>query len=322
MREKETVPLDDQFEIRINWFLSADINHLFNEASFFRLHTNSRNDVYAQLTRISDEHVFATLCFYDLGDHEFSSPSRGTFGGVSAESTLALGRLDAFIELVTDYVFQLGAKMVRIKLAPLTHDIALLSKISNILVRQRWVLTASELNFDMHVEPTAFVERVERGSAKRLRKCLRENLIACRMPLDQLNAAYAIIAENRQRRGYPMTMTLPQVDTMRTIFPDKLFLFGVHANEPPQRLLAAAICMAVQRHVLYVLYWGDVDGVETYSPIVLLAADIYAFCQRTGYLVFDAGISTLNGIPNEGLINFKQRLGFRASLKPTFTREC
>jgi hypothetical protein len=320
MREKETLLFDDQFDIRINWFLPADINHLFNEADFFRLHTNSCSDIYAQLTRVSDGRVFATICFYDCGNHEFVSPSRGTFGGVSTDATLSPHRLEAFVVTMTDYLSAAGAKSLRMKLPPLTHDVAQISTLCNILSRRGWVATTNDLNFDLRVDASPLSHRLEHGNAKRLRKCIRDDFESNALSLDALDAAYAVVSANRTRRGHPMTMTFPQVATMRALFPEKMFLFGVSRPGTSGSLAAAAICLAVRPDVLYVLYWGDADEMETYSPIVLLASEIYRFCQQRHYVLLDAGISTVEGVPNEGLVNFKRRLGFSASLKPTYSK--
>jgi hypothetical protein len=320
MREKETLPFDDQFEIRINWFLPADINHLFNEVAFFRLHTNSCSDIYAQLTRVSDERVFATICFYERGNHEFVSPSRGTFGGLSTDSELSPSRMEAFLVAITDYLCAGGANLLRMKLPPLSHDIAQVSTLCNILSRHGWQATTSDLNFDLRVDASPFTGRLEHGNAKRLRKCIRDDFKSSVLPLDALEPAYAVVSANRARRGHPMTMTFPQVATMRALFPQKMFLFGVSRAGATGSLAAAAICLAVRPEVLYVLYWGDADGMETYSPIVLLASEIYGFCQQHRYALFDAGISTVEGVPNEGLVNFKRRLGFSASLKLTYIK--
>ena len=79
--------------------------------------------------------------------------------------------------------------------------------------------------------------------------------------------------------------------------------------------LAAAICIGVSEKVMSVFYWGYIEGVQDYSPVVLLASAIYEHCQSGGITILDTGIATEAGEPNYGLIRFKRSLGFHESLK-------
>ena len=53
--------INDKFEIITNQFLNSDFNHIFNEINFFKLHSESNNDLYIQLVRTTDKKVFANF---------------------------------------------------------------------------------------------------------------------------------------------------------------------------------------------------------------------------------------------------------------------
>ena len=112
-------------------------------------------------------------------------------------------------------------------------------------------------------------------------------------------------------------MTYGGIEQMVTTFPDRLVFFGVFAGRD---MIASSICIRLSPTVLYVFYWGDLPGWEEYSPVSLLAMTIYDYARRNGYLQLDLGTSTIDGVPNYGLINFKREMGCQESLKLTFIK--
>jgi hypothetical protein len=318
MHQQTILAFDDRHEIRINLFLPAENNHIFNEADFFKLHASSAEDVYAQLVRVADDKVCATISFYESGDKVFVSPKRGTFGGLGLNCLLDARTVERFLHLVFDHLKASGAREIDVKCAPFSHDLPLSSLVSNILLRHGGTIASHELNHDMRVDARPFLQRIDYGNVKRIRKCLREGFIATQLDVSAWEDAYRVICDNRVRRGYPVSMTADQLNTMVKTFPGRLHFFAVYPDSHKSRIVAAGICIAVSRDILYVFYWGDAADMGSYSPIALLASCIYEFCQREGFQLLDAGTSTLAGEPNHGLINFKRNLGFSESLKLSF----
>jgi hypothetical protein len=317
MSRAHTPVLDERFGVRVNEFLAASDNHLFNEAEFFRLHASAPGDAYLQLVRTADRSVLATLALYDMGQGLYASPRRGTFGGLSVNGECDFPLVERFVLSARDHVKGAGAHTVEWRAAPFSHDLALASLVCNILLRHGATVSGWDLNYDMRVDTRAFLERIDYGNAKRIRKCLREGFSAQKLPQSACAQVHELISANRARRGYPISMSAAQLDEMARLFPGRLHLFGVQAREPAS-LAAAAVCLALSPGILYVFYWGDSEGMETYSPTVLLAQSIYEFCQASNIALLDIGTATVEGKPNPGLMRFKRNLGFTESLKPSY----
>ncbi|HEV8258521.1 MAG TPA: GNAT family N-acetyltransferase [Casimicrobiaceae bacterium] len=248
----------------------------------------------------------------------FASPKRGTFGGLGLNCPLNPHTVEHFLRMLIDYLKAIGAREIDVKCAPFSHDLPLSSLVSNILLRQGGAIASHELNHDMQIDARPFVQRIDYGNAKRIRKCLREGFVAEQIDPSTCEAAYRVVRDNRERRGYPVSMTAEQIKAMVKTFPGRLHFFAVYPDSQKSRIVAAGICIAVSRYILYVFYWGDAADMGPYSPIALLASCIYEFCQQEGFQLLDAGTSTLAGEPNHGLINFKRNLGFSESLKLSF----
>ncbi len=316
---------DDKHEIRVNHFLPAQHNHLFNESDYFKLHSRSAGDRYAQLVRMSDAKVCATLAFHETEASVFSSPGRGTFGGLGLNQATAPQLLEVFFAAVHGELVRAGATRIAIVGAPLSHDPALSALMANIVMRHGYTCSVPELNCDMVVDARSLAERVDYSNVKRIRKCEREGFTVGPVALEWLPEIYWILLENRTRRGFPMTMSLEQLQMMAVMFPQRMQLFAAERPATGEGagvgLAAAAVCFALTDRILYVLYWGDGPGLSAYSPVSLLVSAIYTFCQDRGFMLLDAGISTLHGEPNHGLTRFKQNLGFSLSLKMAFCWE-
>jgi hypothetical protein len=315
---KTALPIDDKHQIEINSFRSASNRSLFSEESFFRLHSTSRKDVFAQLIRISSGKVLASVIFYADENFSFVSPKRGTFGGVTLDEPVPLRLLERFIIAMKEYLINAGAQSIAIKCAPFGHDLALSSVVTNILLRQEFRISCHDLNYEMLVDDRPFAARVDYGNNKRIRKCINAGFFAELIESTDYPKVYQVIKQNRERRGFPITMSLEQLGQMVKVFPKRMRFFAVYSDADRASIVAAAVCIAISDSVLYVFYWGDAADVESYSPVALLADGIYAHCQQMGIKCLDVGTSTLEGEPNQGLVTFKKNLGFSESLKFSF----
>ena len=311
------IETNNKFICYINKFISTDINHIFNEASYFSLHSKNPQDSYIQLVRISDAKVFATLVFFIRDDDVYVSPLKGTFGGISAHQKVEFNVLESFIRQSVAYLLLKNPKSLNIKLAPSSHNPSIFSLSCNVLLRLGFSISSKDLNYDLSVDERPYLDRIDYGNVKRIKKCLREGLQAFELEPDRFEEAYKVIALNRARRGYPVSMTYDQIQEMVLAFPGRIVCFGIFSDTDKKNLVASSICILINTRVLYVFYWGDVAEMETLSPIALLASHIYEYMQKNAYEIFDLGTSTIHGEPIYGLINFKRNLGFSESLKLT-----
>ena len=85
-------------------------------------------------------------------------------------------------------------------------------------------------------------------------------------------------------------------------------------------LSGAAILMRVRPDVLYVPFAGNHESAEYRGSKELLLDAAYAEAQLGGYRLLDYGIATEQGVPNEGLIAFKTRIGLSPHTRTTWRK--
>ncbi len=285
----------------------------FHRPAFYELYRGEFTASHAYQLSDSCGRVVGAIHFNDTGEGEFRSPGRGSYGGFQLASGLPGWALDEFVADVEQSLRSLGARSLVVVDPPFAYDPAAQARAFNTLLRSGFGINRHELSHALEVTSAPFVERVDRGNRKRLAKARAHGLRAALLQRHDLESAYRVIEQNRHARDIPLTMTWEAVRELGTRFPDEVMPFGVFDGE--QRLLAASICIAVSTRILYVFYWGDVPGVQELSPVTLLAEQIYRHCQSSGFALMDVGVSTVNGVPNEGLIRYKTNLGCTPSLK-------
>jgi hypothetical protein len=298
------------FELLENEFVTRNDTVLFQRPKFFHLHAKD-GDSYFELgcngsakARIHFSHVD--------GAGAWRSPARGTFAGLSFDDDLKFSELCFFFDKVESLLRSRGVKSLEILPPPQAHGGTAFAQQVYLLRSFGFKIIRCDLNQSLEIDKRSFVERISYGNVKRLRKCEREGLIAHRLPLSELPAVYETLSINRASKGHALSMTLDQLGAMVAAFPEDVILFGCPHGDS---LAAAAVCLQLSSSVLYVFYWGDRPGYSTHSPVVAIADEIFRYGQEQGFVMIDAGTSTLDSDANFGLLEFKRGLGFTESLK-------
>ncbi len=285
------------------------LGDLFHSASFFRLHAGDAGRFFEW----SDgRHVTASVHFTPLGDGTWRSPARGTYGGYAFRADLSAPELMEFHDAVEARLRELGARRLEVLPAPMLHDTAAWSLQTYVLQARGFATSRCDLNQSQRVEGDAMA--TSRGNRRCLEKARQEGYVCDVLEPSALPAAYATIAANRAAKGYPVSMTLAQLEQMQQSFPGAMQLFGCRHRDSAE-LVASAICLRLSPSTLYVFYWGDLPGYARVSPVVMVAEKIHAHCREHGIGLLDVGTSTEGATPNAGLLRFKQGLGFEAGLK-------
>lgn len=285
---------------------------LFNTRAFQRLHETPRA---ACFTLRADGEPVAGAAFSQAEEGVWRSPLRGSYGGFQ----FALGaRLDlaASRALIAGVRERLRARRLELTLPPMVYRPQEIACWLNELFLQGFTVSRHELSCAIAIG-APFRDQLDSGNRKRLARCEREGLAFRELEAGGHREAYEVVAQNRRERGFPITMTWPELSRMFETFPGRVRSFTVSRGA---RAIAAAVCMAVNQRVLYVFYWGELGEARGLSPVTFLAAQLYALCQREQFELLDLGTSTEHGEPNAGLIRYKRALGATESIKLWLSR--
>lgn len=303
----------------LNEFLVPNPACLFLDKKFFDLHNDNSRGLYCEYVEQNDT-VAAAMHATPVTDTIWRNPRRGTYGGLFVEDSLSVQKINNFVEEVETALKAEGCRTFEWILPPAAHNEERFSKLLYVLQGAGYTAAQNELNFSRAVsKDIAFESGLSRGNQRCLKALLDREYTWHMHNHAELPALYDVIKNNRAERGFEISMTCAQIQTMIDLFPDRYHLFSIQKDK---QIAAAAICIQLEPHVLYVFYWGHLKTYQKDSPVVLLAKAIYSFCQEhSSITLMDVGTSTENGQPNAGLIQFKKSLGFTPSVKLKMVKE-
>lgn len=294
--------------------------NLFNSKEFI-LHQNinqSKDTLAFRLESKGNNKILAELYFSRAKNgSEWFAPVTGAFSPIEFYKNVKIKDAEILIKQSVKYLKEkFNAKVVTWKLPPLYKENSNANKVINILYRSGWSFVSADLNYHFDIfSIESFRNGLNSTKRKELNRITRNNVSFCQSNnLEMHKKIYEMIAENRYSQGYPMTMSWDSVEKLYFAVRDKVKFFYIHRDDI---MLASAICLSLSEDVMYVFYWGESPSFRYESPVVKLAEYLYEYCLINNYKVLDIGTSTEYSIPNQGLIDFKEKIGCIESSKFT-----
>ncbi len=286
---------------------------IFNRPEFYKIHKTELS-IYISVTY---KNKLVGVChFIEIEKGTLKSPYRGTYGGLSLDKELSFQNIYDIVSQLLNYLKGKKIRSVEIVSEPFSHNLHKSSIILNTFLEKGFSIINHEVNHSIIIDEEILVNKMMRNNKKRYNKCLKEDFkfeeVFSQFEIQNI---YDLIKENRESNGHKISMSFDQIIEMYNVFPSNLHFFSVSQTG---KCVAASICLKINSDVLYVFYWADKSGFESYSPVVFLASGLYEFANKSNFKILDVGTSSLNGIPNLGLIKFKENLGFKISPKLTF----
>lgn len=232
------------------------------------------------------------------------SPFSAPCGGFSPVGTISAEEIREAVLLLCDWARE---RNFSISLYPPPHFYApqFLEQSLRILIDCGFKVECEELN---HQIPLTSVKDYEdslwRNARKNLRKAEQSDLVFSELDWNELGAAYEVIRQNRVAREKPLRMSFDEVKSTMTVIEGKSFIVRKNGSD-----VAAAIVFHVAPQIAQVIYWGDFPGFSEYRPMNFLAAELVKFYLGQNFRLLDIGISTVDGVRDDGLCNFKESVG-------------
>ncbi len=310
--------INDRFSIFLNSEYRQSECDIFYKTEFYNLHRKSFNNFFSfQLVDIHRKESYGSTHFAETSPGQFRSPGYGSYGGFHFHSSISMEEQYHFVEMVLKFLEDHHAKTIQIILPPYEYSPTSASMITNICFRLGFQIKKADLNFSIKVDGGDFRDKIDSGNRKQLKKCEIQNILTKELSPEDYKNAYDVICINRAHRGFPITMSWDAILNMVNTFPDKMHFYGSFYDN---QLIASSICIDINSSVLYVFYWGDLPGQNNYSPITHLANFLYEQCMQNNKRILDIGTSTVDSIPNAGLVRYKLHLGCKPYLKTTLYR--
>jgi hypothetical protein len=155
-------------------------------------------------------------------------------------------------------------------------------------------------------------DKIHISEVRRIAKCAEEGMRTQRIGLVDLPAAFAVIEQWKNERGHQSSTNELLIQQQASLFPESFHLYCTSLRGKPAAYgFFIQLCSGIWH---YFLSATDPQW-DSHSPITQLLSTVYIKAKLRGVHTLDLGPSLLQGEPNLGLINFKERMGGHASQK-------
>jgi len=278
---------------------------LFWDCNFARFHQYSIDEIVN-----SNGRRFLLNC--QITGDNLLIPGRLTFGGFLPLDREAVGQ-DESRELLNVLRHKIGAGLkIQWKLPPQYF-------LPEIFLSQNELLASSHFreitDLNQHIDVEVWeTEHMSKGNQKKIRQCVSAGMTLKNASVDDLSKCYEVLALNREAIGAQVSMNLKEIQDAVINLPS---IYQVKYVELGEKVAAMCLTVDIESRIRYVLYWADNLSLRNYSPVALLCKKLVEEARQEGFHFLDLGISSNNGLVNEGLHRFKQNLGAITSIKKT-----
>ncbi len=266
-------------------------------------------------------------------DHHAGGRLIGSFVGVVTGDTFASGfsapfcgpdvvrgretpaNVQGLVDHTLEVIGGMGVRRIRVKARPGSYS-QNEPYVRHALVRRGVAMVSTELSYGIPLDGLADRAAYRASLKAPARRALRhadEEPFTYELATtdDEFAVGYEVIATNRASRGHPLGLSLDYLLELRRDLGERIRFFVLrHAGTP----VASALLYRLRPDIELVEYWGDAHDLQR-SPMNRLAEEVCATAIDEGVRLVDLGISSVNGVPNDGLIQFKQSIGADAELR-------
>jgi hypothetical protein len=252
------------------------------------------------------------LVNFEVNDTQILIPGRLTFGGFFPIDGKAI-KQNEFMEILENFTSKFMSAHGLIWKLPPSYFFAEIFSVQQLPDNSSCLAKVIDVN--QHIEPFSWsMQKMSRGNQKKHRQAVEANIVHKRARIEDIEKCYKVLSGNREAIGTQVSMSEIEIRNSMTYYPE---IYNMEYLELSREVLAMCFTIEIASKVRYVLYWADNLKFRNYSPIALLCEKLVKQAKMDGIEVLDLGISSVDGILNNGLYRFKQNLGAIESSKRT-----
>ncbi len=151
---------------------------------------------------------------------------------------------------------------------------------------------------------------------KNIRHAIREGVrFEETVHVDEMRHCFDIIRDNRHDRGRSIHVTFEEILETAKVIPIRCFKITDRENE----IVAASIIYYSGPSFFHVVFWADNEKGRPLRAMNYLVDNLWRLHQEENFQFADIGTSSLDGVPNTGVLHFKESHGCTTSPRFTFT---
>jgi len=288
---------------------NTDSFSLFNRVSFQEINYKNPNAYFL----IRDGLIEGVFLFHQI-ENLIINLYKSSYGGFEFfENVLPIIKLKFIKIVLEDILNRYHFSILKITFCPeIYFKIPILADLSEYYSTKKCIEISHYIDLNQN-----WKKNIAYSHVKKLNKNIRSNFYFEKVYENDLSNIYELIKDVRVKKGYPVTMNYEDLRRNIMSFPDEFSLFCVK-NEVGE-IISGAVCLEISSKIMYLFYIGHDVTYNSFSPNTYLIISLAEYFQNRGYAIFDIGVSSEDGVRNEGLSSFKESLGCQISEKHYYT---
>ncbi|GEM_PF-349656 len=290
---------------------------LYNQKKYHA--TQEQENLYTfWVSNTSTTQVEAVLDIHsDPGTLEAWSLLNAPFGGIQHESDVPVEVVLYLLQCVENWCSANTIRKITIKAPPILYDKRQVNLTRKVYLESGFT-ESNKINHHIPVLSSLFMCHILPPEKRRFRKSIKAGFTGTIWENPDPEQVYNFLQESRNRQGYTLSISLPQLRELLTKLPKEATVFVVRDGS---EIVCLTVAIRASQAVLYNFCPADNLDYRTYSPTVLLNATLYEYAQKEGIEAIDLGTS-LDHLGNEksSLMRFKENLGGVRSMKVTYEK--
>jgi hypothetical protein len=244
------------------------------------------------------------------------SPLKAPFGSFSRIGKPGKELFSEVLQKIETWAKETQIQSLSLVLPPDCYQSEGEDSVLEVLLSHGYKISWQDLNYHFKVE-NPFFGKLHRSERWKLQRSSREGFQFQPIANIDWDFVFPFLLQSRLRRGYSLSMTREELEAVFKAFPENYRCWGVYFRN---QCVALSVTVRVNQKIEYVFYTADDADFRKFSPVVLLHSGIYSNCAESGIELLDLGTSSLRGIINDGVSDFKRHLGALTSSKTTLIR--
>ncbi len=244
------------------------------------------------------------------------SPFSAPFGGFHfKKENIYADKIDSFIASLKEYCLLNNLDEFKIVISPDIYNQTFNSKCINSLLRTGYNSELPEITSWINLQNFQGKYK-QKNSREYYRQAVRNSLVFEHTTVERDKSdVFELICENRAKFGRPIYMSLEDINNTEKLWPVDFFKVSTVDGS----IVASAIFYRFHPEIIYAVFWGDNDLGRPLRAMDFMLLNLWSYYKELGFKYIDLGISTENGIPNTGLLRFKETHEAVSSLRYTFS---
>jgi hypothetical protein len=292
---------------------------LFNNPKYHQLNLTGDQSLFRYDHWVEDRWVGSLIGVKTEGiiDCGYKAPYGGPDIVRAGESTTEI------IQFLRDAVAsarQTGAKTLRIRARPAYHsanEASVLFALFNLGFSVESCEFSQGIDVTRYSSAEHYIRELKDSQRNQIRRGLSQTEFSEAETEEDWGIAYELLSLNRSFRALTLKFSLAYLLQLRAVFPQRLSMYLLRAEDRP---IAAALVYRVRPKIDHIVSWGDDKTRRENAPVGTIAVHLLERAIREKVEILDIGISSVDGIPDDGLIAFKRHTLATSDLRLTFVR--